>query len=85
MVCNALIGLTSEGKRVICGGTIDGEWATKCPTHEDHTTPVFVPAELDAALVEKLLARAEAYGIPLREVLSRLIKAGIALGLDAPQ
>lgn len=85
--CKQLLGLTSDGKRVICGksvltGVVGHE---RCSVHEEYAHPALVSFELRADLVERLTARAEAYGVKTGDMLTRMIEIGFATNADAPQ
>lgn len=58
---------------------------SNCPSHEEFATAALISFELDGAVAERIYARAAAYGIGVQDVLGRMISAGLALGLDAPQ
>ena len=84
--CRRLLGLTSEGTRIVCGKATD--WALNgnyCAQHEEFETPALISLELDQATAGKLIARADAYGVKVGDLIRRVISAGIAMGLDAEQ
>jgi hypothetical protein len=85
--CRHLVGLRSDGRRVVCGkkvlsGIVGQE---RCPEHSEFQTPAMVSFQLRADLAELIASRAEAYGVKASDLLTRLVENGIKMNMDAPQ
>jgi hypothetical protein len=83
--CRKLLGITSVGRRIVCGRPTARSFADRCPSHEKFATPCSVTVEIDVELAEVLHARAVAYGRQFGELVGEMLRAGVVMGLDAKQ
>jgi hypothetical protein len=60
------------------------QFADRCPTHSEFKCPASITCDVPEEVAEKLMARAEAYGTPIGELIGRMLELGIAMGLDCP-
>ena len=85
--CRQLLGLTSAGNRVLCGKKVDrgivGQ--ERCPAHAEFSSPAIISFELRADLAERVVARADAYGVKPGDLITRVVEIGLKMNLDSEQ